>query len=197
MQRETDPELLTAARHALRGNQKPDRTVTLRPAETGDLTELSELAQLTYTVAFGHSFASSDLAAHLEKHLSPTRFAQIIEQDVVLLLLRGGRIVGYVQFGAADSETGSEGDQEMRRLYIHPDFQNLGYGGALMKAALRHPTMKGAPTLYLDVWERNPGAQRFYERFGFEPIGVRRFEVASGAETSRDILMARRSSPDA
>ena len=190
--RESDPELRAAAQLALRGNAREDKSLTIRPAESGNAAELAELARLTYSVAFGHSFSEADLAAHLETHLSTERFAQIIENDVVLLIIVRGRIVGYVQFGEAGADSAREGDQELRRLYVHPDFQNQGYGAALMKSALRHPTMKNAPTIFLDVWEKNPGAQRFYQRFGFEATGVRSFEVASGAETSLDVIMARR-----
>ena len=47
--------------------------------------------------------------------------------------------------------------------------------------------------IVLDVWEHNPAAQRFYARYGFEVVGARAFVVASGAETSRDLIMVRRS----
>ena len=46
-----------------------------------------------------------------------------------------------------------------------------------------------AARIFLDVWEHNPGAQRFYERYGFVVIGARSFAVAAGAETSLDLLV--------
>ncbi len=64
-------------------------------------------------------------------------------------------------------------------------------------AALDHPLLKDAAEVYLDVWEHNPGAQRFYRRYGFEVITTRRFEVASGAPTSLDLVMVRRQLLDA
>jgi len=97
-----------------------------------------------------------------------------------------------VQFGAAKPSAADENDQELRRLYVHPEFQNRGYGTLLMEAALRHPRMSGARSIYLDVWEHNLGAQRFYRRYGFKVIGTRAFEVESGAATSLDLIMARR-----
>jgi ribosomal protein S18 acetylase RimI-like enzyme len=59
------------------------------------------------------------------------------------------------------------------------------------RAALSHPRMENAAGIYLDVWEHNQGAQRFYQRFGFQVIGSRAFEVESGAETSLDLIMVR------
>jgi ribosomal protein S18 acetylase RimI-like enzyme len=61
-----------------------------------------------------------------------------------------------------------------------------------MQAALADPQLEHASTIYLDVWEHNPGALRFYRRHGFEVISTRTFAVESGAATSLDLIMARR-----
>jgi ribosomal protein S18 acetylase RimI-like enzyme len=168
-----------------------DQPLIIRQAQESDAKALSELAIKTYVDAYGHSFSDSDLAWHLEKHLSPSNFARTISEDIVLLAEIGGRIIGYVQFGAANTFSDRKEDRELRRLYVHPEFQNQGYGGSLMDAALRHPRMNDAESIYLDVWEQNPAAQRFYQRYGFEIVGTRRFEVKSGASTSLDLIMVR------
>ena len=173
-----------------------DRSPVIRMAQKSDIAELSEFAIETYSAAFGHSFRDADLAAHLQRNLSPASFSRILDEDVVLLAEVGNRLIGYVQFGAAQTVSADTQDRELRRLYVHPEFQNRGYGSALMEAALRHPRLQDAANIYLDVWEHNPGAQRFYRRYGFEVIGTRRFEVESGAETSLDLVMVRRASPE-
>lgn len=165
----------------------------IRNAQKGDIVALSELAIETYTAAFGHTFSPADLAAHLQRHLTPDCFARILDEDVVLVAEFGNRLLGYVQFGAADSAFRDETTQELRRLYVHPEFQNQDIGAALMESALLHPQMQAAKAIVLDVWEHNQGAQRFYRRYGFEVIGARAFEVESGAETSLDLIMARHS----
>jgi ribosomal protein S18 acetylase RimI-like enzyme len=171
--------------------------IEIRMAERSDIDALSELAIRTYTAAFGHTFSAPDLASHLERNLAPSNFSRIVEEDVILLAEAKNRLIGYVQFGAAKngSEAAASGDQELRRIYVHPDFQNQGIGTRLMEAALAHPRLRGAENIYLDVWEYNQGAQRFYQRYGFEVIGARIFDVESGAETDLDLIMVRRSSP--
>jgi ribosomal protein S18 acetylase RimI-like enzyme len=166
----------------------------IRPAVNLDVPALTELAVTTYADAFGHSFTSADLAAHLERNLAPANIERFIAEDVVLVAEADGRLVGYVQFGVAGggyTHSGSD-DQELRRLYILREFQNQGVGTLLIQAALAHPQMRRAPAIFLDVWEHNPGAQRFYQRHCFEVIGARSFEVESGANTSLDLIMARR-----
>jgi len=163
----------------------------IRQAGSGDASTLSALAMETYGDAFGRSFRPSDLAAHLARYLSPQQVKQILEEDTVLVAEVGQRMVGFVQFGSASggAETVSGSDRELRRLYVQADFRNQGIGGRLMEAALAHPDMRDAERITLDVWEHNPGAQRFYERYGFTVIGARRFSVESGAETTLDLIM--------
>ena len=166
--------------------------LVIRNARPSDVTALSVLAQETYSDAFGHSFSEADLAAHLAKHLSPDNFTQILEKDVVLLAEVSDCIIGYAQFGAPNDSVEPDRVQELRRLYVRSEYQSKGVGGALMEAVLSHPHMKNAATILLDVWEHNPGAQRFYQRYSFEVIGTRVFKVEFGAETSPDLIMARR-----
>lgn len=164
----------------------------IRPARRNEVVALSALAIETYSAAFGHTFSAADLAAHIAKHLTPNCFLRILDEDVVLVGDIEGRLVGYVQFGAntVGPSAGSR-EMELRRLYVHSDLQNQRVGGLLMSSALDHPNLKDAERVCLDVWEHNRGAQRFYRRYGFEVVGTRAFQVASGAETSLDLIMVR------
>jgi ribosomal protein S18 acetylase RimI-like enzyme len=166
----------------------------IRIANLRDARVLSELATETYSAAFGHSFIPSDLASHLERNLSPIAFERILEEDIVLVAETEDRMVGFLQFGRTHNleQAVFSSDRELRRLYGLPESQNKGIGTLLMDAALDHPCVRDAEHIFLDVWEHNHDAQRFYARFGFEVIGERKFFVESGAETSLDLIMVRR-----
>ncbi|MGH6927047.1 MAG: GNAT family N-acetyltransferase [Dongiaceae bacterium] len=166
----------------------------IRAAAKGDAKALSDLATATYQEAFGLSLSAGDLAAYLSANLSEACFETFMDEDVNLIAEMDDRVVGYVQFGAVSVpvETVSA-DREVRRLYVHPEFQGRGVGKRLLDAALEHPQLKTAGSIYLDVWERNHGALRLYRRYGFEVIGAHRFEVQSGAPTDLDLIMLRRS----
>ncbi len=163
-----------------------------------DSALLSTLAVQTYTAAFGHSMSASDLAAHLETNMSPERVRVMLRGDVFLLAHAEGEVVGFVQFGDAhvdDSDLNEQlrvrpGDQEVRRLYVSATFQNRGVGAKLMDAAL---TDLAGKTVFLDVWEDNAGAGRFYKRYGFQQVGARAFPAASGEVTGLDLILVRRS----
>ena len=63
-----------------------------------------------------------------------------------------------------------------------------------MDTALAHPRAARASNLFLQVWERNEGAIRFYERAGFKIAGRTKFTVASGIAQDDDFIMVRQCS---
>ena len=156
-----------------------------------DAAALMRLARDTYRAAFGHSLSPGDLTAHLRGHLSLSHVARFIRDDTVLIAEEEGCLAGFAHFGRAVLPGSDvDADRELYRLYVRREHQNRGIGRRLMKAVLDHPDLRGAPRVWLDVWEHNHGARRFYERYGFVVEGKVSFAVASGAETSRDLVMA-------
>jgi ribosomal-protein-alanine N-acetyltransferase len=79
-----------------------------------------------------------------------------------------GRIVGYAGL-AAVSGTG-----DVQTIATARDHWGTGLGSALLTALLRAATAAECHEVLLEVRVDNPRAQRLYERFGFEPIGIRR-----------------------
>lgn len=168
-------------------------SMIIRQVKANDVPALQALTVETFTTAFGHTLSESDLVAHLKKNLSEEYFRRVINDDTILLAKDAGTITGFAQFGTVTLPVdANDQDQQLHRLYVHPEFQNKGIGTALMEAALDHPRLKEAETVYLDVWEHNHGARKLYERYGFKVIGQYNFEVESDAETTLELIMARR-----
>ena len=74
------------------------------------------------------------------------------------------------------------GDGEIQRLYILQGHQGSGRGTLLLKTALEWLERDGPRTLWIGVWSENYGAQRFYERHGFEIVGDYSFMVGNHAD---------------
>lgn len=167
--------------------------VVIRSAEQRDVTALTTLASATYTDAFGDSMEAAELAAHLATNLSAARIATWIQHDVVLLADVADQLVGFVHMSDINISvaTPTSISKQLRRLYVHRDFQKKGIGSSLMDAALAHPLLAGVASIYLDVWEKNVGAQRLYTRYGFKQIDQRRLVLPSGAEGDVDFIMVR------
>lgn len=178
----------------VRTDPAPPSDVAIRQARRSDVPDLSALAIRVYVDTVGHTFRPSDLTAYLEDNLSAARFNRAIDEDTILLAFVDDRLVGFIQFGDVKLpvEPRSPSDREIHRLYIDQAVQSRGVGSQLMDAALEDVRQRGAENVYLDVWEHNDGAMRFYERYGFEIVGSHRIDVESGAETDRDLIMVRR-----
>lgn len=125
-----------------------------------------------------------DLAAHLDMRLGPDSF-----QGAQILV--AGDFVGFAQIGAASyPEVGSgPGDGAIMRMYVLAEWQSQGVGSLLMKTALHE--LGDHLRVFLDVWAKNAGAIRFYERFGFRVVGERRLMLASGPAEDPDLIMVR------
>jgi ribosomal protein S18 acetylase RimI-like enzyme len=64
-----------------------------------------------------------------------------------------------------------------------------GVAQALMDAVLDGARARGGRTLWLGVWERNPRAVAFYQRYGFHRVGEHTFRLGDDEQT--DWLLAR------
>ncbi len=164
---------------------------TIRAARAEEARALAALARETYTEAFGPATPPGELQAHLDGALTDAHVARWLRADVMLVAEADGRLVGFVQAGDSSPDAAPEGASvELRRLYVRAAFQNQGLGGRLLRAALAHPRLRAA-AVWLDVWERNAGAQRLYARHGFARVGERRFFFPSGAEGDLDFILVR------
>ena len=74
------------------------------------------------------------------------------------------------------------GDGEIQRLYILQGHQGGGRGTALLTTALEWLERDGPRTLWIGMWSKNYGAQRFYARHGFEIVGDYSFMVGDHAD---------------
>jgi ribosomal protein S18 acetylase RimI-like enzyme len=64
-----------------------------------------------------------------------------------------------------------------------------GLAQALMAEVENAARRRGAHELWLGVWERNPRAQAFYRKCGFEKVGTQIFVVGDDPQTDHVMLM--------
>ena len=166
--------------------------VSIRRAGAADAAALAQLGADTFVAAFGGLYPAADLRAFLAEHYTAPAFLEYLEADGHALWIAeaGGRAVGYAQVGPCalphDEVTADCG--ELKRLYVRPDGQNGGVGGKLANVALQ---WLGAPgrRLWIGVWSKNLGAQRFYARLGFEKVGEYEFPV--GRTRDHEFILSR------
>ncbi|HJS47734.1 MAG TPA: GNAT family N-acetyltransferase [Gemmatimonadales bacterium] len=166
---------------------------TIRIAEAGDAVPLAEFAERAFREAFGPDNRPADMDGYVAGSYGPARQAAELADPAIVTLLaeEGGALTGFVQLrhGPAPACVPGPATIEIWRFYVDRRWQGRGLAGALMDAALAAARARGGRLAWLAVWERNPRAQAFYRKCGFQVVGEQPFQL--GADRQRDLVMAR------
>lgn len=168
-------------------------TVILRPAKPDDCVPLARLGAETFSETFSHLYAPDDLKAFLAAaHSSEAVAGRLASRDEFWLVAeQAGALLAYAVSGPCDlpHAEADTGQGELKRLYVRASAQNLGLGGTLMRQSLAWLEDRFPGPLWLGVWSENYGAQRFYQRYGFDKVGEYGFPV--GQQIDREFIFRR------
>lgn len=164
-----------------------NEAVKIRRASSADAETLAALSIDTFNETFGHMYSAEDLDAYLRSAYTVDGYRNALdEQGCAAWLLEdgSGRAQGYAFVGPAGLPHAEvrPGDMELKRLYLRKDAQNGGQGGALFDAAEAWLRANGPDSIWIGVWSRNLGAQRFYERRGYQRAGEYFFPVGEARD---------------
>ena len=161
-------------------------SVKLRPATPADTAALADLGRRSFAAKFGHLYKPEDLAAFLAEYRSEARYAaQIAEPGTRIQLAEDeGKLLAYclIELGVSYDKLDRPRPERpvyLTQLYCDPAATGQGIGSALMDWALAAARDWRADAMQLNVFSDNPGAQRFYARYGFEKIADIAFWVGN------------------
>ena len=171
----------------------PMSAPTIRRAVPDDAQALSRIGAETFTETFGHLYPPQDLADFLVYAYSlertradladPAKASWLVEAD--------GKVVGYALAGPCDlpHDEVTPACGELKRLYMLKRLQGDGTGSRLLAETFAWLERDGPRRLWIGVWSENHGAQRLYERIGFEKVGEYAFVV--GETRDREFILRR------
>lgn len=164
-------------------------TIKYRDGSPVDAATLDRIFDMSFRDTFAHLYKAEDLEAFRssfgvsdwERDLGDPRFAfRVGEVD--------GKPVGYVKLGPLKLPVETARPAILLdQLYILKDHHGIGLAHGLMDWALDEAKRRGAEEIYLTVFPENRRAVRFYERYGFEPVG--RYDFMVGQHADEDIIM--------
>ncbi|WP_425407924.1 N-acetyltransferase family protein [Hyphococcus sp.] len=165
----------------------------IREASPNDAETLSRIGKSTFIETFGHLYKRDDLNAFLEKSHDRSVYEKLIAdpQSQAWLVEQGGETIGYASVGPCDLPAPDmpENSGELQRLYLLEKAQGGGTGAKLLQLALDWLDER-FDHVYLSVYAENTGAQKLYQRCGFEKIADYFFMV--GAHPDPEWIMKRR-----
>lgn len=166
----------------------------VRVASAADAVDLARLAEQTFRATFAATNTVDDMNHHCELNYgAEIQRREILNPDIVTLLVSDANvIIAYAQLcldTTPDCLAAAKFPGEIRRLYVLEAFHGRGIAQRLMNAALDQISQRGSDVAWLGVWEHNPRAIAFYEKFGFRPVGEHRFRL--GQDLQRDLIMSK------
>jgi len=168
--------------------------VILRAPTPADIPALSLLGVAAFVHKFGDLYRPEDLMPFLRDTHGEAALARALAdpQARYQVAERNGVLVGWARLAlAAPFPEHARGARpmELKQLYTAPNAQGHGIGAALMDWAMAEFAALGADEVHLSVWQHNPGAQRFYRRYGFAPVAEVTFRV--GQQLDQEFLFSR------
>lgn len=160
-----------------------------RDAGPDDAAALSALGARTFTETFGHLYTPENLAVFLSTHSEDRWRAELSDPAFAVRIGEAdGKAGAYAKIGPPTLPFEPQGQPiELRQFYILKPWHGSGAAQELMEWVLAEARRRGGEELYLSVFIDNHRARRFYERYGFEPVGRYAFMVGSHAD--EDIVM--------
>lgn len=176
------------------------RTLDVREARADEVAELSALAAETFPLACPPGVPAEDLALHMERNLSPQRFAHYLDNPRYVLTVAevDGELAGYVLAVLPGDDGGPDTLEEaaaipvrpiaeISKIYVRERFHASGLSRVLMDdmvERLRGMTWQGIPLAgtWLGTSQLNRRAIRFYKKCGFKKVGVRHFQLGKRVE---------------
>jgi ribosomal protein S18 acetylase RimI-like enzyme len=172
---------------------RPAPQPLIRRASLADAEALAAIGEATFRETFGHLYPPADLEPFLAEAYDlartradladPAKASWIVEAD--------GETIGFALAGPCNLPHADVTPQsgELKRIYLLTAWQNGGLGRRLFAETLAWLQAQGPRDVWIGVWSENRGAQRFYERQGFDKIGEYGFVV--GNTVDREYILRR------
>lgn len=165
----------------------------IRHAIQRDATLLARLQEKTFRDTFEATNSPADMAEHCAMHYGTAlQEREILDSNLHTLVCEDqGALIGFAQLRWKPSPIACDAKcpAEIQRLYIDKDWHGKGIAHQLMQRSITLVQALGADQVWLGVWEKNPRAISFYNKFDFVEVGAHVFMVGSDAQ--RDIIMSK------
>ena len=161
----------------------------IRIATIEDIDSLCEIGVETFVETYEHQNTPQNLHHYLQEKLNKKQILNEIQtpQTIFLLVELENKAIGYAKMRVNLVENPDKSSLEIERIYISKIYHGKKYGAILMQKCIDVALENNYKSLWLGVWEDNPKAIKFYQKWGFEIFGKHIFQLGDDAQT--DFLM--------
>ncbi|MCE1203253.1 MAG: GNAT family N-acetyltransferase [Holophagaceae bacterium] len=166
----------------------------IRPALPADAEALASLGERLWRETYSGLIPQGNLELHLAGTFGLVQqTAELVDPANWMLLIEAdGAPLGYALLRAHGPKAASaavpfERPLEVARFYVDRTLHGQGAAQALMAEVLDRAAAAGHDGVWLQVWEQNPRAIRFYAKVGFIDAGDATYRI--GNQVDRDRLL--------
>lgn len=156
-----------------------------------EIAELKDISIATFYEAFIWGNSEENMQSYIRENFSTEKLLSEISEphSAFYFALFNGKPAGYIKIntGNAQKEALDGSGLEIERIYVLSELRGNNIGQLLFNKAVEIARENNLAYVWLGVWEKNPGAIRFYERNGMTQFSTHRFVLGTDVQT--DILM--------
>ena len=170
-----------------RMTESKKRAVTVREATSEDAGLIAELSRSTFYETFASFNTKENMDLFMNSQFTTEKLVAEVGApgNTFLLAWCEGEPVGYVRLCESENppSLGDSSALEIVRIYATTSSIGKGVGSAMMDACIRIARERGKEVIWLGVWEHNPRAIAFYERWGFHKFDTHVFQLGTDPQT--------------
>jgi GNAT superfamily N-acetyltransferase len=171
----------------------PITNLRIRRATEDDALLIAKLGARMFKEAFAQDNEPEDMDSYLAQNFSLEKIEAefAAPSSIFLLAYEDEKPIGYAKLKAGKIPRSVSGPKpvELVRVYVDQKIIGKGYGSVLMKSCIGQAKLAKYKTIWLGVWEKNEGAIKFYEKWGFSTVGSQVFIL--GSDIQNDLVMQR------
>jgi diamine N-acetyltransferase len=165
------------------------RNIHIRIATIEDTDLLCEIGAKTFVETYAHMNTPENMKNYLSEKFNKQQISDEIQtpKTIFLLVELENEAIGFAKMRVNLEENPDVDSLEIERIYISKQYHGQKYGAMLMQKCIDVALENNYESLWLGVWEHNPKAINFYQKWGFETFGEHIFQLGDEAQT--DFLM--------
>jgi ribosomal protein S18 acetylase RimI-like enzyme len=163
----------------------------MRQVTVQDIPVLRAVAIQSFRDLLEKSNSPENMKLYIDNNLSYAQLEKEFHEHgtVFFIFFDGDNAIAYLKLriGYEPEELKGIRALEIERLYCIQEYVGRKVGSLLMQTALDYARQHTYELVWLGVWEDNPRAIAFYQKWGFEKFGSHTFMLGTDAQT--DFLM--------
>ncbi len=155
--------------------------ITFSPITIDQVETLQRIAHATFLAAYSGQIEEAEMRDYLvQTHSIEALSAELSDPEVrYYFVLQGLELAGFVMLrqNRSHPELGNGKATLLNRIYLLPEYWGAGIARSMMEFCEDFARRDGSRWLWLQVWQENKRAIRFYEKCGFAHFGFMDFHL--------------------